>query len=75
MATTLPQTAPNRAGSSSEDRVLLEGPHSRRKELWLVLRTVRDFIAGFRILHFVGPCVTSFRLGTLLLGEPRALPS
>jgi uncharacterized protein (TIGR00730 family) len=60
MATTRPQTAPNRAGSSSEDRVLLEGPHSRRKELWLVLRAVRDFIAGFRILHFVGPCVTVF---------------
>lgn len=38
----------------------LEGPHSRRKELWTVLRTVRDFVAGFRILHFVGPCVTVF---------------
>jgi uncharacterized protein (TIGR00730 family) len=42
------------------DRVLLEGPHSRRKDLWLVLRTVRDFITGFRTLHFVGPCVTVF---------------
>jgi uncharacterized protein (TIGR00730 family) len=42
------------------DRVLLEGPHSRRRELWLVLRAVRDFIAGFRVLHFVGPCVTVF---------------
>lgn len=42
------------------DRVLLEGPHSRLKELWLVLRTVRDFIRGFRTLHFVGPCVTIF---------------
>jgi uncharacterized protein (TIGR00730 family) len=43
-----------------DDRVLLEGPHSRVKELWLVLRAVRDFIAGFRALHFVGPCVTVF---------------
>jgi uncharacterized protein (TIGR00730 family) len=42
------------------DRVLLEGPHSRRAELWLVLRALRDFIAGFRGLHFVGPCVTVF---------------
>jgi len=42
------------------DRVLLEGPHSRRKELWLVLRALRDFIAGFRTLHFAGPCVTVF---------------
>jgi uncharacterized protein (TIGR00730 family) len=45
---------------SRHDRVLLEGPHSRRKDLWLVLRTVRDFITGFRTLHFAGPCVTVF---------------
>ena len=44
----------------AEDRALLEGPHSRRRELWLVLRAVRDFIKGFRALHFVGPCVTVF---------------
>jgi uncharacterized protein (TIGR00730 family) len=42
------------------DRILLEGPHSRRQELWLVLRAVHDFIMGFRVLHFVGPCVTVF---------------
>ena len=46
--------------ASRPDRMLLEGPHSRRKDLWLVLRTVRDFITGFRTLHFVGPCVTVF---------------
>jgi len=45
---------------SGEDRVLLEGPHSRVKELLLLLRAVRDFIRGFRGLHFVGPCVTVF---------------
>lgn len=42
------------------DRVLLEGPQSRGRELWLVLRAVRDFLQGFRALHFVGPCVTVF---------------
>jgi uncharacterized protein (TIGR00730 family) len=46
--------------SSGADRVLLEGPHSRVKELFLVVRALRDFIAGFRTLHFVGPCVTVF---------------
>ena len=46
--------------ATTEDRVLLEGPHSRTRELWLVLRALRDFIAGFRALHFVGPCVTVF---------------
>ena len=44
----------------TRDRLLLVGPHSRRRELWLVLRTVLDFIRGFRTLHFVGPCVTVF---------------
>ena len=42
------------------DLVLLEGPHSRTRELWLVLRALHDFIVGFRALHFVGPCVTVF---------------
>ena len=47
-------------GTHTQEQLLLEGPHSRRKELALVLRAVRDFIAGFRVLHFVGPCVTVF---------------
>ena len=46
--------------SSEADRTVLEGPHSRWRELWLVLRALRDFIHGFRALHFVGPCVTVF---------------
>lgn len=49
-----------RSTPATVDRVLLEGPHSRLRELWLVLRTLRDFIRGFRGLHFVGPCVTVF---------------
>jgi uncharacterized protein (TIGR00730 family) len=48
------------AAQAVEERILLEGPHSRRRELRLVLRSVRDFIAGFRALHFAGPCVTVF---------------
>ena len=39
---------------------MLEGPHSRLQELSLVIRAVRDFIRGFRALHFAGPCVTIF---------------
>jgi uncharacterized protein (TIGR00730 family) len=45
---------------SEDDRFFLEGPHSRRRELLIVLRAMRDFILGFRALHFVGPCVTVF---------------
>ncbi len=43
-----------------DDRVLLEGPQSRSRDLWLVLRAMTDFVRGFRRLHFVGPCVTVF---------------
>ena len=46
--------------SSRDNRILLEGPQSRTRDLWLVIRSVRDFIVGFRGLHFVGPCVTVF---------------
>ena len=45
---------------SEPDRVMLEGPHSRMQELLLLMSAGRDFIRGFRALHFVGPCVTVF---------------
>lgn len=45
---------------AESDRVLLEGPQSRLRELALLARAGRDFIRGFRGLHFVGPCVTVF---------------
>jgi uncharacterized protein (TIGR00730 family) len=38
----------------------LAGPHSRGSELRFALRIFREFIRGFRSLHFVGPCVTVF---------------
>lgn len=46
--------------SASADRTMLQGPHSRTHEMLLVLRAVVDFLRGFRVLHFVGPCVTVF---------------
>lgn len=47
-------------GARAEDQVLLQGPHSRARELLLLVRAVGDFLRGFRVLHFVGPCVTVF---------------
>jgi len=38
----------------------LEGPRSRFEELTILFRVMRDFLRGFRSLHFVGPCVTVF---------------
>ena len=42
------------------DQLLLEGPRSRRAEFFRLLRVGREFISGFRALHFVGPCATVF---------------
>ncbi len=38
----------------------LAGPRSRIPEAIEVVRIAREFIRGFRTLHFVGPCVTVF---------------
>jgi uncharacterized protein (TIGR00730 family) len=42
------------------ERFLLEGPKSRIDELWTVIKIMIECIRGFRVLHFVGPCVTVF---------------
>ncbi len=42
------------------EKGFLEGPHSRTGEFMTILRVLKDFIHGFRGLHFVGPCVTVF---------------
>jgi uncharacterized protein (TIGR00730 family) len=55
------------APAGNSDRVLLAGPHARFTEAILILRAVRDFIRGFRVLHFVGPCVVIF--GSARFGE------
>src|SRR5437667_722888 len=39
---------------------MLAGPRSRTSEFVQLLRVLRDFLRGFRVLHFVGPCVTVF---------------
>ncbi len=43
-----------------EVRWLLSGPQGRGSELARVWRIAREFVHGFRKLHFVGPCVTVF---------------
>jgi len=60
-------SAPHDNGS---DLVLLEGPRSRIRELGTILRAGRDFIRGYRTLHFVGPCVTIFGSARLVEDHP-----
>jgi uncharacterized protein (TIGR00730 family) len=49
------------------DEIFLEGPRSRFDELITLFRVLLDFLRGFRVLHFVGPCVTVF--GSARLNE------
>lgn len=44
----------------ADDIQFLEGPAARGSELLRALRVFREFVRGFRALHFVGPCVTVF---------------
>jgi len=61
---------PADAGPGASDRMLLDGPHSRWREVLMLWRSARDFIRGFRVLHFAGPCVTIF--GSARFGESHA---
>lgn len=58
MSQTVHETPP--PSSSNSEREFLEGPHSRWRELGFVIRVLFEFIRGFRVLHFVGPCITVF---------------
>ncbi len=58
------------ADAAADEIVFLEGPQSRLRELQMLLRTARDFLRGFRILHFVGPCVTVFGSARFKEGHP-----
>src|SRR6478609_1173491 len=44
----------------AKEQVYLEGPKSRSYELGFAWKVFRQFIKGFRTLHFVGPCITVF---------------
>lgn len=44
----------------AREHIFLEGPKARTSELLFALRVFRQFIYGFRNLHFVGPCITVF---------------
>jgi uncharacterized protein (TIGR00730 family) len=66
-----PQTSnPVKTSPQPEDRVLLEGPHSRLREMRLLLKVIVDFVKGFRTFHFCGPCVTVFGSARILEGQP-----
>src|SRR5678815_3281166 len=52
------------------DEIFLEGPNSRIAEFCTLLRVMRDFLRGYRALHFVGPCVTVFGSARIKPDDP-----
>jgi uncharacterized protein (TIGR00730 family) len=46
--------------NSSSEIKFLDGPQSRWSDFKFTLKVVREFLKGFRVLHFSGPCVTIF---------------
>jgi uncharacterized protein (TIGR00730 family) len=52
---------------SAKEPLYLAGPKSRLFELGFAFQVFKQFIMGFRTLHFVGPCITVF--GSARTGE------
>lgn len=50
----------NKQNFNKEEIKFLAGPQSRIKDFWFTLKVVWEFVKGFRVLHFVGPCITIF---------------
>ncbi len=44
----------------AKEQVYLDGPKPRMYELGFAWKVFKQFINGFRTLHFVGPCITVF---------------
>src|SRR5213595_426327 len=67
-----PPTSGSSATASPQraDEIFLEGPRSRFDEFVTLLRVMRDFLRGFRVLHFVGPCVTVFGSARIKRDDP-----
>jgi len=48
----------------------LEGPQNRWQDFKFSIKVSLEFIKGFRVLHFVGPCVTVFGSARFKEGHP-----
>lgn len=47
----------NKVNTTKSEINFLEGPQSRWKDFKFTLKVAREFIKGFRSLHFTGPCI------------------
>lgn len=71
---TLPKVSEAKSAAAAPaehaDEIFLQGPKSRFDEFVTLLRVMRDFLRGFRVLHFVGPCVTVFGSARVKIDSP-----
>lgn len=58
------------ASPERADEIFLKGPRSRFDEFITLLRVMRDLLRGFRVLHFVGPCVSVFGSARVKIDNP-----
>lgn len=56
--------------AKKEEKHFLEGPHSRFRDFKFAFHIFLEFIKAFRVLHFVGPCVTVFGSARIKEGHP-----
>ncbi len=54
----------------AKTQVFLDGPKPRAYELSFAWKVFKQFIKGFRTLHFVGPCITVFGSARFKEGDP-----
>lgn len=55
---------------ANDELEFLEGPQSRLGELWFAIKVFLEFIKGFRVFHFLGPCATVFGSARFKEGSP-----
>jgi uncharacterized protein (TIGR00730 family) len=56
----LPISTATTGAAVHHERTFLQGPHTRTHELRKIIRVACEMLRAFRVLHFVGPCVTVF---------------
>lgn len=60
----------NKIEIHTEERNFLHGPRSRQSELVFAIKIFFEFIRGFRVFHFLGPCATVFGSARYKEGHP-----
>lgn len=66
----MPRPGTSNGHRPGQERYFVTGPHSRWSEFLFTLKVMREFIRGFRALHFLGPCVTVFGSARFREGHP-----